>query len=357
MSGVILRTWLTSYTGYGGIAKWLGVGLDRHGAFLGYSDMGTDTRFLPVDPWVAAHKPSTAVDGLVLQLSTPDRTLPVNRKTVLFTMWESSRLDALAVANCNQAEAVIVPCRYNRDGFRASGVTVPTYVVPLGVSADEGFVPQPYRDDGPYTFGMAARMQHGGVRKGLNEGMRAFVKAFDRKQDVRLELKVYPDCLPYLRAPDDPRIKVVTTPMLPHEMAGWYGGVDCLFVPSKGEGWGLHTLQAMACSRPVIAAPHSGTTEFWDSRFGWALDYVLEPAGEFYAGQGDWAVPTEESMVDCLRSAFRFRATGRHRGEAAARRAGEFTWERTGDALIGVLKIVESGIRDARPLADMLSAR
>lgn len=341
---VILRTWLTSHTGYGGIGKWLGVGLDRHGRLAGYSNMGADTRFLPSDPWVAARSGNSCPAGheLVLQLTTPDRPIPSHYRTILFTMWESSRLDALAVANCNQAAAVIVPCRYNLEGFRASGVTVPMYVVPLGVAAEEGFTLKPYDDDRPYTFGMAARMQHGGVRKGLNEGMTAFVKAFDQGEDVRLELKVYPDCLPYLKVPKDRRVKVVTTPMRPQEMAEWYGSVDCLFVPSKGEGWGLHTLQAMACGRPVIAAPHSGTVEFWDSRFGWELDYQLENAGDFYVGCGGWAVPTHESMMEALRTAFRCRSLGRHKGERAADRAIEFTWERTGDELVRVIDLVES---------------
>jgi len=232
---------------------------------------------------------------------------------------------------------------------------VPIHVVPLGVDLDV-FSPRPYADDRTYTFGMAGRMQHGGIRKGLNEGMAAFVKAFDRRQDVRLEVKVYPDCLKFLSVPDDDRIQVNTTPMRPHEMADWYSVIDCLFVPSKGEGWGLHTLEAMACGRPVIASEHSGTAEFWDALLGWTLEYDLEPAGEFYTGQGEWAVPTEESMVESLRIAFRSRSLSRLRGERAAERAREFPWERTGDALVRVLENVESKRPNDNPLGALITA-
>ena len=72
--------------------------------------------------------------------------------------------------------------------------------------------------------------------------------------------------------------------------------------------------------------------------------------------EGEWAVPTEESMIECLRIAFRSRSLGRLRGEYAAERAREFPWERTGNALVRVLEIVESRRRNDNPLGALITA-
>lgn len=342
-----IRTYAAGYTGYGQIAEWLGREIESNRTQVGYAPIHVDNRFGAVNPFVESRlAPQTYRQ--TLQLAVPETDVS-RGQTAVFTMWESTRISRKAVEQLNKAKVVIVPCQWNADGFRASGVVVPIHVVPLGIAPSEGYVPQSWKEDGSFTFGMAARMAHGGIRKGLNEGMRAFVKAFPNGEDVRLTIKAFPDCLPILKVPDDPRITVITETYNPAQMARWYGGIHALFVPSKGEGWGLHTHQAMACGRPVIAAHYGGTAEFFDGRFGWELPYHEEPAGEFYSGQGDWAVPSEEGMVAALRDAFAAPAECRAKGELAAARAAEFTWERTGRELVAVLR--KAGIIPERPPA------
>ncbi len=327
---ISLRGYVVSWSGYGQIVSWLGKGLDRNGVPFRFLDEFQDQHnFLPIDSWVSSRVVSApAPGGWVLQSAVPHTRPRDGHPTV----------NAESVRQLNRTRGVIVPCRWNADGFRESGVTVPIRVVPLGVATEEGYVPRPWPAGKPFTFGMAGRMAHGGIRKGLNEGMAAFVRAFDRGEDVRLEVKVYPDCVPKLSVPDDPRIEVITRPMTPPEMAGWCGGLDCLFVPSKSEGWGLHTIQAMAVGRPVIAANYGGTAEFWTPECGWPLPYREEPAREFYGGVGNWAVPTEAGMVDALRAAFRDPDGCRVKGAAAAERAAEFPWSNTGRGLVAALK-------------------
>ena len=41
-----------------------------------------------------------------------------------------------------------------------------------------------------------------------------------------------------------------------------YGAVDVLVQPSRGEGWGLPMVEAMACGTPVIGTRWSGPAEF-----------------------------------------------------------------------------------------------
>ena len=337
-ASVVIRSYLSSYTGYGNIAEWLGRLLESRGHVVRYLSIHTDESFRPLGEFVASRILAAPCPGApVLQLATPD-TLPLPGVTTLaFTMWESSGLAASAVEALNQSQGVIVPCLWNRDNFRAAGVLKPIDLVPLGYDPGEGYTPQPWDDARPITFGMAARMAHGGIRKGLHEGLAAFRDAFPDRDDVRLKLKVFEDCLPRLRLPDDQRVTVQTEGYSPAQMAAWYGSIDVLFVPSKGEGWGLHTLQAMACGRPVVAAHYGGTAAFWEPALGWPLDFDEAPAGEFYTGQGNWCVPRHQSMVAALRLASADRLAIRSKGAASAARARAFQWEATGDALLRVL--------------------
>lgn len=332
---------LTTWTGYGILAGKVGRQLDRHKIPFRFIDAGTDTRYQAADPWNVARTVAveTAVKGAwSLQLGVPLTPPLEGHPTIAFTMWESDRLGKAAVATLNRMKAVIVPSQWNAVGFRSSGVKVPIHVVPLGVDTTV-FTPRRISRLGKtITFGMSARVSHGGCRKGIEEGARAFLKAFP--EHVRLEIKLFEDCLPLLNLPADPRITVVTKAMSTEDIARWYDGIDCLLVPSRAEGWGLSSLEAMACGVPVIAARYSGTAEFFDARYGWELPYKIEPASGVYRGMGNWAVPTEAGMVAALRAAYADPFEMQRRGEAAAVRAAEFTWTRTGNELVKVLRAV-----------------
>lgn len=348
-----VRAHLTSWTGYGHLAEHLGRQLDRLGFPVGFLDAGTDSRYQEPAEWVSYRRYDLpAIGAGVLQVTSPVTPALPTHPTTIFTMWESSHVPPFYVDQINRSTAVIVPCKYNEIGFRDSGVTVPIHVVPLGYDVCEGYSPKPYASGKPFTVGLAGRTRHGGVRKGLNEGIDAFSKAFDKGEDVRLEVKIQDDCVETLDFPEDPRISLVTAALSPSELADWYGGLDCLLVPSKGEGWGLHTLQAMACGRPVIACRHSGTAEFFDGRCGWELPFSLEPAGEIYGGIGSWAVPAVDGMVLALRDAYGDPERCRELGRFAGERARAFTWDAAGAILVETLRSI--GLIGSEPVGEPL---
>ena len=84
----------------------------------------------------------------------------------------------------NRAGLVIVPSQWGAECFRSSGVTVPIEVVPLGC---DPLVFHP-RDEPPEvcTFGTAAALFAGGVRKNTNLLIDWFQRAFPDEDDVRL---------------------------------------------------------------------------------------------------------------------------------------------------------------------------
>lgn len=56
-----------------------------------------------------------------------------------------------------------------------------------------------------------------------------------------------------------------------HRTCCRYGAVDVLVQPSRGEGWGLPMVEAMACGTPVIGTRWSGPAEFLTEDNGYPL--------------------------------------------------------------------------------------
>jgi glycosyltransferase involved in cell wall biosynthesis len=342
---VVIRTFLNDWSGFGRFGVGIGKGLDAAGVEVAYEALSFDEDYRPVADFQRSRVVADPPDPWVLQTHVPGYPPRPGVATVAYTMYEASRIPPEWVGPLNTCRAVIVPCRWNAEGFRDSGVTVPIHVVPGGVDPAEGFTPRDRPpDDAVFRVGMAARLAFGGMRKGIEEGFRAFESAFpaERYPDVRCTLKCWPDCPPHLQyRPADPRITLDTRPMTTHALAAWYRGVHVLLVPSKSEGYGLHTAEALACGVPVIATLATATADFVTRESAYPLDFDWEPATGYYANSGGaWAVPTHAAMVRQLRRAYHDRDELATRGRTAAARAHLLTWAQAGCRLAAVLREV-----------------
>lgn len=325
------------HTGYGLIPEMVGRALESLGVPVLFADYGMDRHTHGLPPYVRDRLRGDDRPPRQVHFAPPDVPFEGGVDTTFFTMWESTGLPACGPSLLNRADRVCVPSLFNAATFRQAGVRAPIHLVPLAVDHDV-FTPGPRRQSGTFVVGMAARLAAGGCRKGLREGMAAFCDAFaDGGEDVRLDVRVPESDARTFGAADDPRIRVETTPLSPAGLARWYRSLDVLLVPTKGEGFGLHTLEAMACGVPVVAANWSGTSAFFDASCGWEVAYDLEPAGGVYAGCGEWAVPRHGSMVAALREAYADRGRLESRGRAAHERASHYTWRRTAAALLSVI--------------------
>lgn len=336
-SPICFRGNLKPRTGYGTIPENLARVIASRGHRVTFDDYGCGRHSHRYTEFVATHLHGDAPAPCAIHCAPPDVAFDNTEPTICLTMWETTGLPVSAVPILNRAHAVAVPSSWGAACFARAGVRVPIHVVPLGLDP-AAFRPTPTDMDGPTVFGMAARLVAGGCRKGINEGMAAFAAAFpDPADPVQLRIRIWDDDLPYLDPLPDHRIRVETDAVPQDDLAGWYAGLTCLLVPSKGEGFGMHTLEAMACGRPVIAARYGGTAEFFDGRHGWDVPYDLEPAGGLYEGCGQWAVPRHHAMVRAMRMAHQDRETARVKGHAAAIEASRWTWDRAATALLGLI--------------------
>jgi glycosyltransferase involved in cell wall biosynthesis len=104
------------------------------------------------------------------------------------------------------------------------------------------------------------------------------------------------------------------------ELAGLMAEADAFCLPSFYEGFGLTALEAMACGAAVVVSDRG------------ALPEIVGDAGIVVE-------PSAESVAGALRALLGDQDRRRALGEAAVRRAREFTWRRTAAGWLDVLAL------------------
>ncbi|MDQ4133777.1 MAG: glycosyltransferase [Actinomycetota bacterium] len=264
------------------------------------------------------------------------------RYRIGWTMLEVNGLPGEWVDGCNLMDEVWVPTSFNEETFRTSGVTAPIRVMPLGVDVD-------YFHPGITGFRPSSRfiflsVFEWGERKGAELLLRAFAEEFKESEQVLLLLSVYnrdPSVdvqaeVDKLDLPSSPPIVVMTNAeFADYQMGALYRSADCFVLPTRGEGWGMPVLEAMACGLPTIATNWSGPADFLHEGVGYPLQVrSLIPARArcpYYAGF-EWAEPDLEHLRFLMREVFDRPDRARRKGRAAAAEvASKYSLEHAAD--------------------------
>jgi glycosyltransferase involved in cell wall biosynthesis len=235
-------------------------------------------------------------------------------------------------------DEVWVPATFNVETFQNSGVKVPIRVMPLGVDVDY-FHPgiRGFRPSERFTF---LSVFEWGERKAPEVLLRAFAEEFKESEDVMLLLSVFnrdPSIdveheIAKLALPNCPPIAVMVNPeFADYQMGSLYRSADCFVLPTRGEGFGMPVLEAMACGVPTIATDWSGPSDFLHEGIGYPLQTrPLVPAEArcpYYTGFS-WADPDPEHLRHLMRHVYEHPDEARARGLAAATEVqAKHTWE------------------------------
>jgi glycosyltransferase involved in cell wall biosynthesis len=247
------------------------------------------------------------------------------QRPIIFTMYETTDCPA-QFRSLQDFEQVLVPCEANVEAFSRWHPNVKR--VPLGV--DPKVWKQTARPDGgPFTFLTSGSEP----RKGADVTAAAFRAAFPNDPDVRLLVK-FPTSSP-VSLPNDPRIQVVGGYLGHDEELALYASAHCYVGLSRGEGFGMMPLQAMAQGCPTILTDAHGHAEF--AKYGLPVGFTLVPAASYmrYGEAGDWWEPSFDDAVEQMRHV-------RDNYDKELRRAvsngkkvrAEFTWDRSAEQLL-----------------------
>lgn len=282
-----------------------------------------------------------------------------------YTVWETSKLHPLWVAACNTANEVWVPCQWNVDSFKSSGVTVPIYKVPHGIDTKmfDGVDPNLLDSFGDRnTFNFYSVFQWN-ARKNPEGLLRAYFNAFQGIDDVRLILKTYiSNRLPPheeirtikeavarvkgdMRLPHFPKVSLITAALSAEQVKALHLMGDAYAALPCGEGWGLGFMEAGLAGKPVIGTGAGGNMEFMNEENSYPTKFMETYVGgmgtfnQWYLGDQRWFHPSSVDAAEKMRYVYDNRQEAAAVGKKLQQRiTQEYSWEKVAGVMINRLR-------------------
>lgn len=280
-----------------------------------------------------------------------------NDVRLIFTMFESDQIPEEWPEYLKLADEVIVPSTWCQKVFAKSGIK--TTVVPLGYNSDVFTYhdrPVPVENDGIFTF---IHYDSFNVRKGFMEIVEAFSQEFDPKEPVRLVLKTIRDSspIPILKS-EYPNIEVVRGSLSEVDLWKLLCRANCMVYPSRGEGFGITPLEAMATGLPAIIPNAHGMSEYFDPEYMLEVKVGHTEPGLYnrFKGQnvGDMTVVDVEDLRRQMRYAYSNQRQMKILGRNASEYVKKFTYKKTAERMAAILNKWEQAEIRKRPESKFL---
>ncbi len=282
-----------------------------------------------------------------------------------YTVWETSKLHPIWTDACNKVQEVWLPCDWNMQVFKDSGVSVPLHKIPHAIDLPDLAAVPDFNLEGigseDYVFYSIFQWQE---RKNSYGLLAAYASAFSGVEDVVLVLKTYirdhsadrtkviqliKEFRNFVNLPHYPKMFVIVENLSNMSMLGLHKRGDCFVLLQRSEGWGLPHFEAAACGNPVITPGYGGQREFLNQDNSYLLDYTLTPVGgmtwsPYYRGDQYWCEPDVKGAIDNLRHVYENRDEAKEKGQRARQLIGDnFTWDQVGDLIVQRLTQIDQG--------------
>ena len=279
----------------------------------------------------------------------------LGRYKIGFTMLEVDGFPAEWVRQANRMDEVWVPSDFNRRGFLDCGLERPIYTIPLGVDPQH-FHPGIEAHPNPLREFVFLASFEWGERKAPGLLLQAFNDTFTASEPVRLLCKInnrdtavgVREAIRRLGLRDSGgKITYLFNFQFPYyQLGSLYRSADCFLATSRGEGWDMPLMEAMACGLPAIATDWGAHQDFFHDGIGYPLRILgTGPAVArcpYYEGFR-WAEPDPEHLRSLMREVYENRDDAARRGAAAARQIGErFTWASTAQRIVERLDAIRA---------------
>lgn len=281
-------------------------------------------------------------------------TSVINKRKIGFTMFETSKLPRTSgipndwagetgnpEVNINKMDMVLVPCEHNKKLLEKEGVTIPIKVVHLGVDPEHfKKIIRPKRDT--FTFLSLGTLT---IRKNPGAIIGAFLELFKDNPNVRLVLKTQSGTLGHIQFPYK-NIQIIDEYSTPEQILVYYRDADAFLFPTRGEGFGLPPMEAMATGLPTVIADHTGMAEFCNKEYNYPIPVVKEtPAIRFpkkWGDVGNWYEPDYNALKEAMWDIYTNREESYNKGLKASDWVhGNFTFDHTAQAIVKLVQELE----------------
>ena len=278
-----------------------------------------------------AFSPEVPLERVALWLSTPPhvRGWYEGQFAAILTMWESTEIPPGFRENLHHFDRVFVPSLQNLELYRRFHDDV--RYIPLGVDGEAWKFQQRPTIKRDFVFLTAGY----GTRKGCRQVADAFYAVFPEGKPPS-PLMPIPKLI--VRSRDDitgPGVTRISQDLSNREEIELYASAHCFVSGSKGEGWGLMPLQAMAQGLPTILGKDHGHAAYAHHGIPLKTHPVSAKGATFWGDGGEWWEPDFKQMCDAMWAVYTNYAEYEDRASKASDLVrGEFTWQHTAESLI-----------------------
>lgn len=263
---------------------------------------------------------------------------------ILYTMFESTKIPEEWGEYLERVDEIIVPSRFCQEAFLKAGYK--STVIPLGYDSDT----YTYKPRKPKAQGEVFTFLHYNafnIRKGFTEVLKAFIQEFDKSEPVRMVFKTTLDNPPIPISPQIyPHIQVLTGEYTQKQMNELLHTADCFVYPSRGEGFGMTPLEAMATGIPAIVPNAHGISEYFDSEYMYEVKVKDTCPGLYsrYKGQdvGTMVVCSVRDLRKQMRYVYEHRDEAIEMGKKGSQYAKNYTIKRSANQLQKIIKKYQS---------------
>lgn len=286
----------------------------------------------------------------ILRLESPYR--------IIYTMFESDKIPDDWKEYLEAADLVLVPSRWCQSVFAKAGIA--STVVPLGYDQTVfKYFERPKRRKERQNFTFL-HYDAFNIRKGFPEVFKAFVKAFQKDEPVRMIFKTRLDRRPLpITASEYPNIEIIEGKKTEVELVEIINRSDCFVFPSRGEGFGITPLEAMATGMPAIVPNAHGISEYFDPEFMYEVKVEGTCPGLYtkYKGQdvGNMVVCSVDDLARQMRWIYEHQDEARKMGKKASEYAQGWTIRKSAEKLKEIITEVLNNPVPDHPLRNVLS--
>lgn len=342
-------------SGYAVSAKNFMLALDSKGVDIRYKYVyGPGTPFVKEEPEMSDNYIINVIRGREFDDNIPQVVYGqgdvfcrnTGKYKIGYTMLETTGIPDEWVRQANMMDEVWVPSNFNVKTFRDSGVTVPIYVMPLGVDTNffnENIHSQ--KKHNKYTF---LSIFEWGERKAPEVLLKAYFDAFTKDDDVLLICKIFNNDgsidvkseIDKMNLPEDgPEVLILYNQIIEdYQMPILYRSADCFVLPTRGEGWGMPILEAMACGIPALATRWSSQVDFMTEENSYFIetDGLVDAVAKcpYYEGF-QWANPSLSDLSRKMRYIFEHQEEAKLKGKQAAQDVKDkWSWEKVSENML-----------------------
>ncbi len=195
----------------------------------------------------------------------------VGKKKIAFIIWETSNIPPNELQLLGKIDEIWTPSTWGKNILTQNGVAAnKVKIVPEGVDVNRY---KPKKTDNstkkhrPFRFLCVGKWEQ---RKGIDILLQAYAKAFKPNEAVELVLHCHNPFIDHfsieaavyrLKLPSHAPIRT-SYPVSEAALVDIINDCDAFVLASRGEGWGLPIIEAMACAKPVIVTDYGGYRDF-----------------------------------------------------------------------------------------------